>query len=457
MKKLFVLLLVVAAASVATAQTSREEIEARPDGVISTMTTYTGTIYTAPEAKAPKGYTPFYMTGYLRHGSRYESRPKYPTEAVEYFRKAAEHNLLTPLGKRVAEWMEHHYERHQKRIGDLTRVGYEQHRGIGGRMCERFPQIFADGKCVRSLGSMRMRSTISMVAFNEGLKERNPRLKTDMVSSFEFADIIRPQDADSNPRYTIEEQVAYEKFLEEGISQPLHAWSNTLDMDHCKRALFTDPDKFFALFDVVPFKIMDNIYKRLSFAQNFGEYDRELVDAVFTAEERYAIYRHEACMWWYRCASASYPQLANTLSESRIMFDYFVENIESAISGNDNKAADLLFGHDYYLIPIPTILSMDGLPLTLGAGNELQDNPAKAVEITAEMWRGYKITPKAANAVLVLYRHKSGKGDVLVRALLNERDVTLPLEAVAPHFYKWEDVKALIRSRLDEVDRLKAN
>ena len=140
------------------------------------------------------------------------------------------------------------------------------------------------------------------------------------------------------------------------------------------------------------------------------------------------------------------------------MFDYFIENIESAISGNDNKAADLLFGHDYYLIPIPTILSMDGLPLTLGAGNELQDNPAKAVEITAEMWRGYKITPKAANAVLVLYRHKSGKGDVLVRALLNERDVTLPLEAVAPHFYKWEDVKALIRSRLDETDRLsKAN
>ena len=123
---------------------TREEIEARPDGVISTMTTYTGTIYTAPEAKAPKGYAPFYMTGYLRHGSRYESRPKYPTEAVEYFRKAAEHNLLTPLGKRVAEWMEHHYERHQKRIGDLTRVGYEQHRGIGGRMCERFPQIFAE-------------------------------------------------------------------------------------------------------------------------------------------------------------------------------------------------------------------------------------------------------------------------------------------------------------------------
>ena len=103
------------------------------------------------------------------------------------------------------------------------------------------------------------------------------------------------------------------------------------------------------------------------------------------------------------------------------------------------------------------LLGMDGMPLTLGKGNELNDNPEKAANHIAEMWRGYKVTPKAANAILVLYRNKKG-GDILVRAMLNERDVTLPLKAVAPHFYKWEDVKALIRARLDETDRLsKAN
>ena len=86
------------------------------------------------------------------------------------------------------------------------------------------------------------------------------------------------------------------------------------------------------------------------------------------------------------------------------------------------------------------------MPLYFGKGNE-------NVDYVAEHWRGYKITPKAANIMFVIYRNKEGK--ILVRPLLNERDVELPIKSVAPHFYEWNEVKKLVYSRIAELDRIR--
>lgn len=458
MRQLVLLLVAVAAVSAATAQPSREEVDARPAIVIPTMTTYSGTIYTSAEAVAPKGYEPFYMTGYLRHGSRYESRDKYPVETRNYFRAAAEHNLLTPLGRRVKEYMDNHYDIHDKRIGDLTRIGYEQHLGIGRRLGRRFPTLFKDGATVASIASMRMRSTMSMVAFFEGLKEQNPRLRTDMVSSEEHAAIVRPQDPKANAHYPAAQHGAYEQFVHDSIRRPINRWADSsLDFSHAWRAMFTEPDKFCALFpECHPLKLLTDIYKRLSFEQNIRpEATLELVQEVFTADERYNIYRIENAVWYYRCASAAYPTLARSMSEHRVLFDHITSLADKAIAGHRSEVADLRFGHDYYLIPIASILGIDGQSITFGRGKELDDNVEAAVNRAAELWRGYKITPKAGNVLLVLYRSTNANGDTLVRVLLNERDVELPLlKAVVPHFYKWQDVKELIYRQLDRIDRL---
>ena len=454
-KRIFSLFILVTTTIVAAvAQTSREEVDAHPCVVVPTMTVYSGTNYTTADAVAPKGYEPFYITGYLRHGSRYESHAKYLTNARAYFREAEKHNLLTPLGKRVKEYMEMNAERQEKRIGDLTRIGYEQHLNIGRRFGKRFPSIFRDDATVASIASIRMRSTMSMVAFNEGLKEHNPRLHTDMVSSAAHGAIVRPQDPGMNPHLPAEVFRTYDDFVHKQIMAPLHRWGTTLNFDHAHRAMFTDPDKFFALFDRHPMAVLIDIYKRLAFDQNIRKGDRELVDLVFSAEERYNIYRIENCIWYYRCASAGYPIMARIMSESRVLFDHIVEQADKVVSGERHEVADLRFGHDYYLIPMATILGMDGLPLRLGKGKELHDNVEAVANRVAELWRGYKITPKAANVVLVFYRNKNKAGEVLVRVLLNERDVTLPLKSHTPHYYKWQDVKALIYSNLDEIDRL---
>ena len=54
--------------------------------------------------------------------------------------------------------------------------------------------------------------------------------------------------------------------------------------------------------------------------------------------------------------------------------------------------------------------------------------------------------PMGANLQLIFYK-KTGK-PVLVKALVNEREATLPLEPVSGPYYKWEDVKNRLQNPL---------
>ena len=457
MKRFFVLLLCVAAlsfnacteqcATTPSNATSREEIDANPRIVVPSMTAYTGEIFTNEAPAAPKGYEPFYITAYLRHGSRFESSPEYPVETFNYFNKAEELGILTPLGKRVKEFMEWNYNHHQHRIGDLSDVGFGQHKGIAKRYYERFSSLFKGEANIESVSSTSLRATMSMVAFNEGLKEKNPALNNHMMASEITGPEMRPQKPDHNPAYPAAEAKAYKTFLAKEVYSKLIEWGGRQDLSHAHNALFTNPELLFAQFDYKkPFKIMTDIYKRLAFAQNFGKNDRSLIDEVFNADERYIIYKHENCSWYYRCASAAHPILANNMAQSRVLVDYIVNRADEVINGKKQSNAHLCFGHDLNIIPIQTIFSMERLPLYLSK----EDNN---VDYIAEHWRGYKFTPKAANVFFIFYRNSEGK--VLVRPQINERDVELDIESETPYFYEWDKIKALAYARLAELDELK--
>ncbi len=446
MKKFLSLLLLLFAGYFVSAQTSREEIDAKPQIVIPTMTVYNGDLYPNVAPAAPKGFKPMFMTGYFRHGSRYESSKSYPVETYEYFLKADEAGILTPIGKEVLEYMKWNYEVHQDRTGDLTDVGFEQHRALGQRYCQNFPTLFKGEAKVASVGSTSLRATLSMMAFNQGMKEYNPSLNNHIEASEVVTAMIRPQKPAHNKLYSKAEEKEYKAFLEEEVYSKVMDWGWRQDLSHCKSALFTNPDKFFSMIDEHPFKVISNIYKRLAFAQNLGINDLTLLCKVFTADERYIFYKVENARWYYRCATAAHPILANNMSQSRLTVDYIVNQIDEAIEGKDGETAHLIFGHDLNIIPVMHLFGLEKLPIRFEACNE-------NVDYIAEHWRGYKITPKAANFMFILYRNKAG--EVLVRAQINERDVELPIETATPYYYDWNEIKKLAYARLAEVDQLK--
>ena len=100
------------------------------------------------DTPAPKGYKPFYVSHYGRHGSRHQigSSGTRPYEAIE---KAEKAGLLTEEGKKLAADMLRIYTEHNGMDGELSVRGGREHAAIAARMNSRFPEIFKSKKRTR--------------------------------------------------------------------------------------------------------------------------------------------------------------------------------------------------------------------------------------------------------------------------------------------------------------------
>ena len=56
------------------------------------------------------------------------------------------------------------------------------------------------------------------------------------------------------------------------------------------------------------------------------------------------------------------------------------------------------------------------------------------------------------NIQLIFYKPEKGEGDILVKALLNEREVTLPVKQATdtPYYYKWSDLRQYWTNKLNK-------
>ena len=122
------------------AQSTREAILediARTGGVY-----YAYPVKEAIATPPPKGYKPFYISHYARHGSRWiQSEQDYKT-VVDIFEKAHQAGVLTALGEDVRKRMALVWEDAEGHGGDLTPLGVRQHRGIAERMFQNYPEVF---------------------------------------------------------------------------------------------------------------------------------------------------------------------------------------------------------------------------------------------------------------------------------------------------------------------------
>ena len=92
--------------------------------------------------KAPKGYKPFYMSHLSRHGSRWHSAKNSYSFPLEILEAANRRGELTEVGKRLYRDVATIAADGKNRYGELSPVGFEQHRAMAERMVENYPEIF---------------------------------------------------------------------------------------------------------------------------------------------------------------------------------------------------------------------------------------------------------------------------------------------------------------------------
>lgn len=163
------------------AQTSKEEMFATPEKTGGVYWAYP--LDFAPQTKAPKGYKPFYISHYGRHGSRYLIGDRDYKWLVDLFEEAHRAHALTGLGEDTYRRLLKVWEEAEGHGGDLTPLGVRQHRGIAERMYASFPEVFKGNPFISARSTVVLRCAMSMVAFGDRLKELNPDLRISYEAS----------------------------------------------------------------------------------------------------------------------------------------------------------------------------------------------------------------------------------------------------------------------------------
>ena len=423
MKKTLLLLAFSALSVSLQAQTAREEIAANPYLSGSNYLDYDRQLPTTRLTPAPKGYEPYYLSHYGRHGSRWLISKHDYTDVIDALVKASKQGQLTAEGQEVLSKMERFYPTTEKRLGDLTTVGERQHHGIGRRLTRNFPEIFMKkGVAVDARSTVVPRCILSMMAECEELQGANPtiRIHNDVSESLQYylnqswPDLLRSASRKGrrvregyNRRYTHPERICSLLF-----NDP--KWvADSIDAGHFMRRLF----------DV---------------ATNMQSHDTDIeLLSLFTTDELYDQWRIRNVGWFLDYGSS--PLTDNLMPFSQANLLHNIINTADTVS---QVQATLRFGHEVCVMPLACLLEM-------GDCGKSYDN----LDSLDVYWRNYRIFPMACNIQLVFYRPKKGReGDILVKAMLNEREVSLPAETTQWPYYKWTDLRNYYVWKLGEYE-----
>ena len=359
---------------------------------------------------APRGYKPFYISHYGRHGARYAWQSDMYDRLDKVFAGAASADILTPLGKDVKRRFDILYPDVRYRVGDLSRKGWQQQQELASRMYDNFPGIFRKDAHVRAWTSTSTRCVMTMSAFCLGLKGRNPKL--DIFENFGkyFLPAILPLDS-SNPFRNKDFQktpVSFSETWEQYIER-------TIDYKAVLSRLFTDIDKA-----VEKDKQWDFVSYLYYFVAGMGSLDTDLdFSDIFTHDERVALWKIDNFQFY----ASAWP----THLGYKPILDDIIAKADARIADGE-KGADLRFGHDYTFFPLLMILDVDGL------GHDVSDPDELPV------WCQVHRIPMGANIHFVFYRGKASD-PVLFKVLLNGEEAHLPLETDRWPYYNWESFK----------------
>lgn len=404
------------------AQTTFEEISADLNKAGGVYLAYP-TLETK-QTPAPKGYKPFYVSHYGRHGSRYLLGDRDYQWIIQLMEKAETVNGLTPLGHDVLKRLNMVWEEAQGRAGDLTPLGVRQHQGIAERMTKNFPEVFRGKRHVSARSTVVYRCAMSMVAFGDRLKHLNPQLDMSYEMSEKYMSYLNYHSARSNA-FThgkkgpwVEE---YRKF-EEAQVHP----------DRLVSTLFSNAD--FIRCEVNPSELMWGLYWIAVDMQDM-ETPVSFFD-LFTAKEMFDLWQ---CVNYRFYMGNANPLASNgiVMANAKSLVENILESADAAIKDR-SIAATLRFGHDGNVIPLLALLQIENFDVAVAGPAEVYKH-----------WCDFKATPMASNVQIVFFENKAG--DILVKFMHNENEVHVPVKTDQWPFYHWNDVKEYYQKRLSTL------
>ena len=386
----------------------------------------------------PSALTPVYISHYGRHGSRWMTSDERYMWVNEHF---SDTRNLTPLGRSLRRRLKRVWANARGNGGRLTPIGAAQHRGIAGRMVSAWSSVFAEGRSVEARSSVADRCAKSMRAFVGRVGELCPSVSVSEQTDSSFMAWIA---------YNSPEQRSLER-------RPL-PFPADYSLERFLRALFKDPSRV-----AEPLRLFTELHTVASSMQDVG-LDISF-DDIFTLDEFRAVY--EANNRRMTLFNAETPFNEGIPQRSAVSLWRDIEQQADRALADPSLAATLRFGHDTNLLRLVALMQLQPQPSTfIHQSLDSVNLPPSPFPHSLAM---DSIVPMAANLQMVFFRVKHGgsasSDDVVVRLLLNERDVFLPIQhqtfgsqpadaSLAPAYYRWSDMKAHMARRIHHFDHL---
>ena len=417
------LLLLFACCATTWAQSPREEFK---ENIFKSGSNYYA--YPGPKQQkltpAPKGYEPYYISHYGRHGSRYLIGKNDYNRAFQVLSRADSVGKLTTYGQDVLRRVTLLRNEADQRLGELTLLGAEQHRGIAHRMYERFPQVFKGVTDIDAKSTVVIRCILSMENALQELKSLNPKLR------------IRHDASEHDMWYMNHSDKQLRSHQWDGNTREVYDAFKARHQNYQRVMQVLFNDTAYVNHEVNAENLNYHLFKLASNIQSSELRHSVTLYDLFTPDEVYDNWMIENAGWYVGYGPCPLNGAWQPFSQRQLlkqMIDEADQNLTKAHPG-----ATLRYGHEVCVMPLACLLEMDN------CGKQVSDFE----QLPAEGWLNYNIFPMGCNIQLIFYKPKKGQGDILVKALLNENETRLPLQAVSGPYYRWTDFRDFYLKKL---------
>lgn len=371
---------------------------------------------------APEGYEPFYISHFSRHGSRYpgNSSEKYFGKLLRQLDSLAACSSLNENGILLADACHRLYDECSGNWERLTSRGAAEHRGIGSRMLQNFPGVFAvDSIDVYSTTSKRVMlsrdnflSSLGALRTNSVLQDASADARQE-VKGFTIPDDLKAGDnPDTYPRDMLplrDNALLSTIFFNEGSSPKKYDFHIIRKGLHCLEycPVLEDYSAYLPAFNLFP----------------VGEC---IFNAASSANARLALMGTTA-------ANPNHKQELRGVGIARKV----VEDADRAIEER-NLAATLRFSHDFYVLVLACVIGVEGADIDCPANEAFRQ------------FEPIRFSGMASNMQMVFYAGR--EGDVIVKVLWSEKEARINgLEPFDGPYYRWDDLRSHILERCDSL------
>ena len=420
MKRYFTVLICIISCAMTSWSQNQKFIDALKENPARAAVNYQSYEFSETQlTEAPKGFRPFYISHYSRHGSRYHTSESYFRMCMPMMAKCDSLGILSEDGKAWYEDAKVVYDEHKGMFGMLTTLGCQEQDAIGNRIHERFPEVFSgkNGRTdVRNRCTRVQRSIVSMTSFNTAIAKKSPELNFSYAAGDKFR-VYLNADPENYP--------LLDKF-DDRVEDSLKHLINT---ERVFEVLFKDQETAYKVI-ADPYEFVKGIFLVSAISPNTDAHPDML--KYFHQDDilGHWIIRNNV---FYAGWANSAEMASEVATIARPLIQDIIVKAEEALSGNSSLAADFRFGHDTGLLPLVATIGINGMHEKWSAFS------------AHEHWSSSEFIPMASSLQMVFYKNK--KGHVLVKLLYNEKETSIPaLKPEAGLYYTWSSLKEYLLS-----------